>query len=429
MSICRCVMFCALFLCGISLHATPVTEVHAQDPLKNRKPGEEVRFTVKAMEDGKLLKNGVLEISIQENGIPAKKIELDLAEGNPREITASMRKSGFLTCRTWAYRAPGKKTVYVYGRDTVPFEPEKLTADVAAPADFDAFWEKVFRNALETPPDFQLKTLTQGVPKTHTAYLLSFALGKERMYGFLSVPSGSAQAKYPAVLRIPGAGPGFTAPRFQPGVITLQMNIHCIDPSDKTFFRSEYAKIDKPRPYQARNAAVPEKYYLARVVPGLCRAVDYLAARPDWNGRSLVVAGSSQGGALSLMCAAFSGKITAVSASIPAFGDQNGRFSARAPGWPNLYSVMVRFEKQLPDAERKRICGYFDLVNFVPKIKAPVNMNCGAIDIVCPPHSVYAVYNRITAPKEMLLMQGTSHMVSREGSLKNEAFMKKDFAK
>ena len=249
------------------------------------------------------------------------------------------------------------------------------------------------------------------------------------MYGFLSVPSGSAQAKYPAVLRIPGAGPGFTAPRFQPGVITLQMNIHCIDPSDKTFFRSEYAKIDKPRPYQARNAAVPEKYYLARVVPGLCRAVDYLAARPDWNGRSLVAAGSSQGGALSLMCAAFSGKITAVSASIPAFGDQNGRFSARAPGWPNLYSVMVRFEKQLPDAERKRICGYFDLVNFVPKIKAPVNMNCGAIDIVCPPHSVYAVYNRITAPKEMLLMQGTSHMVSREGSLKNEAFMKKDFAK
>ena len=144
MSICRCVMFCALFLCGISLHAAPVTEVHAQDPLKNRKPGEEVRFTVKAMEDGKLLKNGVLEISIQENGIPAKKIELDLAEGNPREITASMRKSGFLTCRTWAYRAPGKKIAYVYGRDTVPFEPEKLTADVAAPADFDAFWEKVF---------------------------------------------------------------------------------------------------------------------------------------------------------------------------------------------------------------------------------------------------------------------------------------------
>ena len=182
----------------------------------------------------------------------------------------------------------------------------------------------------------------------------------------LSPGLGNYQA---GILRIPGAGPGFTAPRFQPGVITLQMNIHCIDPSDKTFFRSEYAKIDKPRPYQARNAAVPEKYYLARVVPGLCRAVDYLAARPDWNGRSLVAAGSSQGGALSLMCAAFSGKVTAVSASIPAFGDQNGRFSARAPGWPNLYSVMARFEKQLPDAERKRICGYFDLVNFVPKIK------------------------------------------------------------
>ena len=38
MSICRCVMFFALFLYGISLHAAPLTEVHAQDPLKNRKP-------------------------------------------------------------------------------------------------------------------------------------------------------------------------------------------------------------------------------------------------------------------------------------------------------------------------------------------------------------------------------------------------------
>ncbi|OQA78702.1 MAG: Acetyl esterase Axe7A precursor [Lentisphaerae bacterium ADurb.Bin242] len=419
-----------LLSCGMLLHAAPVTEVKAEYPLKNRKPGENVSFSVKAMENGSLVKDGVLEIEIQENGLCVKKLKLDLASENPKVIAATMQKPGFLTCRTWVYESPEKKETYVYGRDTVPFEPEKLQPAAAAPADFDAFWAKAFKSALDTPPDFRLTPLEKASTKTHKAYLLSFALdGGVRMYGFLSVPADAGQKKYPAVLRIPGAGPGFTAVRHQPGVMTLQMNIHFIDPSDNASFRNEYAKLDSPRPYQTRNIAEPERYYLSRVVPGLCRAADFLAEHPAWNGKSLIAAGSSQGGALSLMTAAFQGKITAVSASIPALCDQNGRLAGRAPGWPNLHGAMQRFEKQLSEADRTRICGYFDTVHFVPKIKVPVNMNCGAMDIVCPPHTVYIAYNLIRAPKEIMIMPAASHSVSPDGSRKNDEFMKKEFAK
>ena len=52
---------------------------------------------------------------------------------------------------------------------------------------------------------------------------------------------------------------------------------------------------------------------------------------------------------------------------------------------------------------------YFDAVNFARLIKVPGFYTWGYNDVTCPPTSMYAAYNVITAPKELLLMEETGH--------------------
>lgn len=52
---------------------------------------------------------------------------------------------------------------------------------------------------------------------------------------------------------------------------------------------------------------------------------------------------------------------------------------------------------------------YFDGMFFSERIKARALVSCGLMDQVCPPSTVFAAYNRITAPKEMKLYDFNEH--------------------
>jgi len=58
-----------------------------------------------------------------------------------------------------------------------------------------------------------------------------------------------------------------------------------------------------------------EKSYFLRMYLGCYRAVEYLASRPDWDGKTLVVMGTSQGGQQSIVTAGLNPRITAMMAN------------------------------------------------------------------------------------------------------------------
>ena len=59
-----------------------------------------------------------------------------------------------------------------------------------------------------------------------------------------------------------------------------------------------------------------EKSYFLRMYLSCVRAADYLAERPDWDGRVMVVTGTSQGGQQTLITAGLHPKITALMANV-----------------------------------------------------------------------------------------------------------------
>jgi cephalosporin-C deacetylase-like acetyl esterase len=75
------------------------------------------------------------------------------------------------------------------------------------------------------------------------------------------------------------------------------------------------------------------------------------------------------------------------------------------PGWPMWY-----WKTQGKDeAKVRRTAGYYDVVNFAPRVKCPVLIGAGLIDTTCPSPGVFAAYNLLQGPKEIVVLPFGEH--------------------
>src|SRR6187399_1129246 len=130
------------------------------------------------------------------------------------------------------------------------------------------------------------------------------------------------------------------------------------------------------------------------------RALDYVASRSDWDGKTLVVMGISMGGQQSLCVAGLHPKVTHLIVNVPAGCDTNGPLHGRQSSYPNFPSN---------DPEVMRTALYFDAVNFAPRIKATSLIAMGFVDTVSAPAGIWTAFNQIPGPKEVVPMVDSPH--------------------
>jgi cephalosporin-C deacetylase len=226
-------------------------------------------------------------------------------------------------------------------------------------------------------------------------------------YGILSVPK--KEGKYPALLRVPGAG---VRPYYgdvataEKGIITLEIGIHGIsvimDPSVYTDMGQGLLNG-----YPSYNLDDRDKFYYKRVYMGCVRANDFLTSLPQYDGQNLAVTGGSQGGALSIITAGLDPRVKWLGAFYPALSDVTGYLHGRAGGWPHYFD---KNGLQLNNTKEKlNTLSYYDVVNFARRVKVPGYYMWGYNDETCPPTSMYASYNVTTAPKDLKLYLDTGH--------------------
>ena len=196
------------------------------------------------------------------------------------------------------------------------------------------------------------------------------------------------------------------------GLITLQIGIHGLS---VTLPQEVYDSLGRAalNGYATFGLESRDRYYYRRVYLGCLRANDFLASLPQWDGRNLGVTGGSQGGALSLVTAGLDRRVTAVGAYYPALADLTGYLHGRAGGWPHMFRAADG-----PTAHRSAdaiaTSAYYDVVNFARRVTAPGLYSWGFNDETCPPTSMFAAYNVISAPKHLLLAYDTGHRTTQE---------------
>ena len=267
--------------------------------------GEAVTYTVTATDEkGAPLTSGKVAWSLDNFGtdVIAPRAEADLAAGNPFRVTGSLPYPGFLRLNLKA--ADGSSRVW-----SVAVAPERVRAASPRPDDFDAFWDNaVAKLAREVPLDPQMARVAEKSKGAFDYYNVSFATFGGRVYGFLTIPKNRTR-KYPALVKVPGAGPYHNASGYGSDArVTLMMNVLPFKPdADNAKFKATYRewedglkkKYGTKGQYGTAGIGVSrEDYVFYPGILGISRAVDWLAARPEVDAAHIGYHGGSQGGGL-----------------------------------------------------------------------------------------------------------------------------------
>jgi cephalosporin-C deacetylase len=149
------------------------------------------------------------------------------------------------------------------------------------------------------------------------------------------------------------------------------------------------------------NIVDPNTYSYRGFYVDAVRAVETVLTRSEVDPDRVGVHGSSQGGALTITTAALLGDVVTCGAAgapyLCGFMDA-ARLTHSYP-----YEEINEYLRVHPEHERlvATSVGYFDGINFAPKIRVPMMVYLGMEDDVCPPETGFAVYDAMDCPKEL----------------------------
>jgi cephalosporin-C deacetylase-like acetyl esterase len=271
--------------------------------------------------------------------------------------------------------------------------PWKIQPAALRPADFDAFWDAKLKAQDAVPVNPVLTPLPTATPGVDLYTVKLDSLGSH-VQGYLAKPA--KEGKFPAIMLYQWAGvyalnPDTAAKRAAEGWLVFNVDSHDLPPDQATGVPNDYAKIG--------NTSRETSYFLNMY---LCdkRAIDYIASRPEWDGKTIVVLGTSMGGHQSLVAAALDARVTAVIVNEPSGANGTGALHGYQTGYPNWTLEGPKVAETGP---------YFDTVNFALRIKAPLLAAIGFIDTTCPPAGLWMLVNQVPGRKEVISMIESDH--------------------
>lgn len=379
------------------------------------KKGESAIFNISVRRGQNLLRGVKVHIEIGQEKMPAA-INKDtvLKNGFIQIRGGSLDQPGFLRCIVTA-EIDGKKIRTLV---TAAYEPDSIAPTTETPADFLTFWDSSMAALNKVPLDSKMRLLPERCTDKLNVYEISVQniRAGSRIYGILCMPK--KPGKYPAVLKLPGAGVraynGDMA-LANKGIITLEIGIHGVPVTmpNQVYYDLAFGPLHE---YYFSNLDNRDRYYYKRVYMGCLRSVDFLASLEQVDTSRIAVYGGSQGGALSIVTAALDKRVKYVASLYPALSDMPGYFHGRAGGWPHMFAPNA--DTSLRTSEKIKTASYYDVVNFAKRIKIPGLYLWGFNDEVCPPTSIYAVFNSITAPKEKFITKASGHWLTPEQDVK-----------
>ncbi len=375
--------------------------------------GERAEFAISVLKNNYPLDGVEVSYRIQPEKVDVwEEGTVTLKEGTATLKAKKFKEPGFLRCHA-SVEIDGK-TYSSYA--TAGFSPEKIEPTTTLPTDFKEFWDKGKEALAKIPIEPVMTLIPERCTDKVDVYHVSIKNISGKIYGILCKPKSAG--KYPAILHVPGAG---IRPYYgdvggaENGFVTFQIGIHgfpvTLDPVVYNDLR--YGALDK---YWTANLDDKDNYYYKRVYLGCVRAVDFIESLDCFDGQNIGVTGGSQGGALSIVTAGLDERIDYLAAFYPALSDLTGYLHGRAGGWPHMFRDGFTNKPEKIETSK-----YYDVVNFARFVKAKGWYSWGYNDNVCPPTSIYAAYNVITAPKEPHIFQETQHWTFPEQQeLKNE---------
>ena len=260
---------------------------------------------------------------------------------------------------------------------------------------FDPYWEKQLKRLAGCPADVLECTPVSfpDYPETETFKVRVDCVDGIPVSGLLSKPVCAKPKSLPGYLFLHGAG---IRPPFPPLPWAkhgfLAFNISALGLRYGEGKDYEDAERKRWEHYDAIQSSNPEKIPFNAMALRVIRALEYLKSRPEWDGKTLIVHGGSQGGWQALVAAGLDHDVSFAMIEAPANCNRLGVLEGRRTSWPGtVYAKEGRSPENLALA-------LFDGIAFGRRAKAPAVFTVGYSDTAAFPSSVCAACHAYGGP-------------------------------
>jgi cephalosporin-C deacetylase len=287
----------------------------------------------------------------------------------------------------------------------MPLEKLKTYSGVnPKPADFDAFWDRGLAEMRALDPKVERKPADFQTPFAECFDLYFDGTGGARVHAKLLRPK-LARTPHPAVLQFHGYSGDCGDWAGKLGYAALGFTVAALDCRGQGGLSEDPGGVTG---WTLRGHIVrgihdePERLLFRHIFLDTAMLARIVMDMPDVDPTRVGAMGGSQGGGLTLACAALEPRIRLAAPVFPFLTDYKRVWDIdqAKDAYAELQEWFRRFDP-LHERENEVFTklGYVDVQHLAPRIEAEVLMGVGLMDTVCPPSTQYAAFNKIRSPK------------------------------
>jgi cephalosporin-C deacetylase len=283
------------------------------------------------------------------------------------------------------------------------------------PQDFDSYWERALRELDTVKPDTALRPAAFTCSFADCFDLYFTGVRGARLHAKFVQPK-RVSGKVPAVFFFHGySGSAGDWTRFLPyaaqGIAAVALDVRGQGGLSEDTGNSVRGNTLQGQFIRGLDDE-PDNLLMRHIYLDTAQIVRVVSAFDSIDKARLGATGASQGGGLTIACAALAPEIKRAFALYPFLSDYKRVWDLdlAKDAYAELRLYFRHFDpRHEHDEETFTRLGYIDAQFLAPRIKAAFVMLTGLMDTVCPPSSQFAAYNKITSDKKVVFYPDFGH--------------------
>jgi len=283
------------------------------------------------------------------------------------------------------------------------------------PADFDRYWERALTEMRAVDPQTEFVPSGFRTPNMECFDLYFTGVRGARIHAKYVRPTKSSGEPHPAVVLFHGYSGNAGEWSEKLAYASLGFSVLALDcrgqggsseDGGAVKGNTHHGHIIRGLDDHPDNLLFRQIYLDAAQLAGIAMGL------PEVDSERVYAAGGSQGGGLALACAALEPRVRKLAPVFPFLSDykRTWEMDLAKDAYQELRTYFRYFDPlHERESEIFEKLGYIDVQFLAHRIRGEVMMFVGLMDTVCPPSTQFAAYNKIVAPKQLVIYPDFGH--------------------
>jgi len=296
-----------------------------------------------------------------------------------------------------------------------PLEQLKIYQGInPRPDDFDQFWDSGLAEMHSMDAEIEIVPAKFQAPYAECSDLYFTGVGGSRVHAQLLRPKNSTSPQ-PAILMFHGYS-GYAGDwSGKLGYVAAGYTVAALDCRGQGGLSEDRGDVagNTLHGHIIRGLGdAPEKMLFRQLFLDTAQLAGIVMDMPEVDEHRVGATGGSQGGGLTVACAALEPRLKRAAPMYPFLSDykRTWEIDLAKDAYAELREYFRAFDprhEQEEDIFKK--LGYIDIQYLCPRIEAEVFWAIGLMDTICPPSTQFAAYNKITSKKSMAIYPDYGH--------------------